>query len=387
MAEKALYFDGTDDKVEATSAFGDIDFKGQAFTIEFWYKRASVGPVDYGLLVYLGATTDANFVVSVLDVKALDRLDVGFNRSDGGATDRVIVLAGSLSSYITWTDWNYFCITYDGSGTPDTDTCKIYVNNVERQSGSGPGTWGHIQANIIRLGECDAIWDLKGTIDEVHISNIVRDSTHRATYYNSGNGKEFEPDANSICLYHLDDETSPTDDASANSNDGTVTGASWVDGFPFLVEKTSSDSGDGTEAGASLNSIYSLSEAGTGTEALLTRLLASAETASGLDTGWLLFTSGDAGTGLDAILTLEAILTGADSGSGTDVSFLIKALLSTDSGLGTEAIAALLARIVAGELMVGSDRLVVKIESAPTGGGMSLPPGGKTSIPSRRVNL
>jgi len=37
--------------------------------------------------------------------------------------------------------------------------------------------------------------------------------------------------------------------------------------------------------------------------------------------------------------------------------------------------------------MVGSDSLAVKIETAPKGGGMKLPPGGKTSIPSRRINL
>ena len=61
--------------------------------------------------------------------------------------------------------------------------------------------------------------------------------------------------------------------------------------------------------------------------------------------------------------------------------------LTTVSSSLAEAVATLLAKIVAGELMVGSDRLVVKVESAPKGGGMRLPPGGKTSIPSRRVSL
>lgn len=174
--------------------------------------------------------------------------------------------------------------------------------------------------------------------------------------------------------------------------------------YTAVTEKTSSETGSGTDAGASLSSAYSLSEAGSGVEALgsrfleaieegggaealLARLLAGAETASGLDAGGLFFTSNDVGSGLDAFLALKALLTGADSGSGIDTAFLIKALLSTDSGLGTEAVAALLAGIVAGELMVGSDRLVVKIESAPKGGEMRPPPGGKTSIPSRRVNL
>ena len=174
--------------------------------------------------------------------------------------------------------------------------------------------------------------------------------------------------------------------------------------YTAVTEKTSSETGSGTDAGASLSSAYSLSETGSGSEALgsrllgameagvgvetlLARLLAGAETASGLDAGGLFFTSGDVGSGSDAFLALKALLTGADSGSGIDTTSLIKALLSTDSGLGTDAIAALLARVVTGELVVGFDCLVVKVESAPTGGGMKLPPGGKTSIPSRRVNL
>lgn len=151
-----------------------------------------------------------------------------------------------------------------------------------------------------------------------------------------------------------------------------------------VTEKTSSETGSGSEA---VNSrLLGAIEEGQGAENLLARLLGSIENAYGLDTGWLLFTSSDVGSGLDAILAVEVLLTGADSGSGIDTSFLIKALLSSDSGVGTDAIAALLASVVGNELMVGSDCLVVKVELAPKGG-MRLPPGGKTSIPSRRANL
>jgi len=170
----------------------------------------------------------------------------------------------------------------------------------------------------------------------------------------------------------------------------------------YSVAKTSSDTGQGAET--LLSRAYILPEVGTGseslgsrllgvaeegggTETLLARLLASTETASGLDFGGLFFVSSDVGSGLDAILALEVLLTGADSGSGIDMSSLIKVLLSADSGLGTDVVVTLLAGIAVGELVVGSDRLVVKVESAPKGGGMRLPTGGKTSISSRRVNL
>jgi hypothetical protein len=152
-----------------------------------------------------------------------------------------------------------------------------------------------------------------------------------------------------------------------------------------VTEKTSSETGSGSEAVGSR--LLEVVEEGEGAENLLARLLAGIESAAGLDAGGLLFTSSDLGSGLDAILALEARLTGADSGSGVDMASLTKALLAADSGLGADAAAALLAKIVAGELVVGSDCFVAKVELTPKGGGMRLPPDGKTSIPSRRVNL
>jgi len=179
--------------------------------------------------------------------------------------------------------------------------------------------------------------------------------------------------------------------------------------YTAITEKSSSDTGQGAESlpgrayvlpesGAGSESLASrllgAMEEGGGVEALLARLLTGAETAVGLEVGAIFFLSADTGAGTDAIINLQARLTGADSGSGADIAFLIKALFTADSGLGADALVVLLVSIVSDELMVGSDRRVAKIETAPTGGGMKLPPGGKTSIssggktsiPSRRVN-
>lgn len=137
--------------------------------------------------------------------------------------------------------------------------------------------------------------------------------------------------------------------------------------YTATVEKTSSDGGSGSET--LLSRAYALPEVGAGSESLgprllgameeggggetlLARLLAGAETASGLDASGLIFLSSDVGLGSDTVLALEALLAGDDSSSGIDTSFLIKVLLSSDSGLGTEA-------------MAGSDSFTVKIETAP----------------------
>lgn len=172
--------------------------------------------------------------------------------------------------------------------------------------------------------------------------------------------------------------------------------------YTSVTEKASADTGQGTESlpgrayvlpenGAGSESLASrllgVMEEGGGTEALLARLLTGTETAVGLEVGAIFFLSADTGAGADAIINLQALLAGAESGSGADIASLIKALFAADSGLGADALVVLLVSIVSDELMVGSDRRVAKIESAPKGGDLRLPPGGKTSIPSRRVNL
>ena len=239
--------------------------------------------------------------------------------------------------------------------------------------------------------------------------NTIYDGTEKshgagATWYDESQQYTTNPNTGSAWTWDEVDamEIGISAKTSDDSGNAYPTQVYVVIDYTVVTEKQSSETGSGeeailsrslfmTEEGTGLGSLGSrllaAVEQGAGAETLLARLLTSTETATGLDAGGLIFISSDVGSGLDAILALEAWLTGADSGSGIDTAFLIKALLSTDSGLGTDAVAALLAGIVAGELMVGSDRLVVKIESAPTGGGMSLPPGGKTSIPSRRVNL
>jgi len=155
--------------------------------------------------------------------------------------------------------------------------------------------------------------------------------------------------------------------------------------YTALTEKTSSETGSGSDSlGARFLGVV---EEGQGAEALFARLLAGIESACGLEAGGLFFSSNDTGSGLDAVLSQGVQLVLNDAGSGVDLSSLLKALLSVDSGLGADAITTLLANIVTGELVVGIDCFVAKVESAPKGVGMKLPPGGKTSIPSRRVNI
>ncbi len=170
---------------------------------------------------------------------------------------------------------------------------------------------------------------------------------------------------------------------------------------------SSADSGSGVES--LLTRLLATSETGTGTETLLSRLLrhtdsglgadacltllatlARAETGSGLDAFINLITTAlatsDTGLGVDKLLGRGISL--VDAGSGLDTATLYKVFLSTDSGVGLEALANLLALIIASEVGSASEQLRAKIMTSAGAYDMKLPTKmGKAEIPSKGVNL
>ncbi len=169
---------------------------------------------------------------------------------------------------------------------------------------------------------------------------------------------------------------------------------------------SSADSGSGVES--LLTRLLATSETGTGTETLLSRLLrhtdsglgadacltllatlARAETGSGIDTFIGLITAlaaSETGLGVDKLLDRGISL--VDAGSGLDAATLYKVFLSTDSGVGLEALANLLALIIASEVGSASEQLRAKIMTSAGAYDMKLPTKmGKAEIPSKGVNL
>jgi len=169
---------------------------------------------------------------------------------------------------------------------------------------------------------------------------------------------------------------------------------------------SSTDSGSGLESLSSR--LLAASEIGTGTENLLSRLLghtdsgvgadasltllatlARAETGSGVDIFISLITAAlatsDAGLGIDKLLGRAISL--FDAGSGIDVATLCKVFLSTDSGVGLEALTNLLALILTTETGSASEQLRVKIMTSAGATDMKLPTKmGKARIPFKGVN-
>lgn len=363
QVDRAFSFDGTDDYVSVPHD-ASIEFADEDFTLELWIKADEN---DFGAqdTLFCKGSTGAPGSGKRYEAYAHPGEDYLLFAIDDDVTKSTV----TYNDLTNWADntWHYLVfrrntttnkieICLDGSEVgEDTDSTGDISSGETLYIGCGFSTSS-------RSNYTDAI------IDEFRISDQARSADWIKAQYLSMTGA-----FTSFAAEETETVTKTSSDTGAGVED--------LLSRAYILPET----GTGSEALGSR--LLGVAEEGGGNEALLTRLLASAQTASGLDFGSLFFASSDVGLGLDAILAVGAILTDTDSGSGTDISYLVKVLLSTESGLGTDTVAALIASIISSELMVGSDRLVVKVESAPKGGGMRLPPGGKTSIPSRRVNL
>ena len=167
--------------------------------------------------------------------------------------------------------------------------------------------------------------------------------------------------------------------------------ADSASGVESLVARllAASETGIGTET--LLSRLLRHTDSGLGADATLTLLatLARAETGSGVDAFVNLITaalaSSETGSGVDKLLGRAISL--LDAGSGLDVATLRKVLLSTDSGVGLEALADLLALIITAETGSASEQLKAKIMTSAGAADMKLPTKmGKARIPFKGVN-
>jgi len=169
---------------------------------------------------------------------------------------------------------------------------------------------------------------------------------------------------------------------------------------------SSTDSGSGVEA--LLSRLLATSETGTETETLLSRLLRHTDSGLGADAGLILLATlarAETGSGLDAVIGLTTAAPASsdtglgidkllgrgislvDAGSSLEAATLYKPFISTDSGVGLEALADLLALITASEAGSGSEQLRAKIMTSAGVSDMKLPTKmGKARIPSKGVN-
>jgi len=131
----------------------------------------------------------------------------------------------SDSNYVTWApidtlQWTYIVITKDAANNG-----KFYKNGQLVYSGNYANVtynWSRIDLGTVFYTAYGG-W-FKGWIDEIRMSNTVRSAASILNTYNSG--LAMSSDANTIGLWHFDQTTGTTLNATTGTN-GTLTNSNW----------------------------------------------------------------------------------------------------------------------------------------------------------------
>lgn len=127
-----LDFDGTDDKVEANSQFGDVDFEGQLFTIKFWFNMDSAKSASQAV-VGIKPTTATNKGIQIF-MRAQDgSIRCVLFRADNNITGKIGI--SSDTSIFSNDAWYQFILTHDGNAWNNTNT-NMYLNAVSKGTGT-----------------------------------------------------------------------------------------------------------------------------------------------------------------------------------------------------------------------------------------------------------
>jgi len=218
--ENALSFDGTDDYVNCGQD-ASLDTT-EAITVEGWCKRTGS---TTGTLA--GRYDHADIAKRAWSIRWVSNNYVYFN-------------IGGFSVYsplpVSDRDWHHFVGTYDR-----TDI-KFYVDGVLKHSAEVTDAILTPAVDVlIGAGYNSAPslgWPFPGLIDEVRIYNRAITADEVTYSYNSGQGR-YTPQSTAglVGWWHMDEGTGGTIfDETANDNDGTIDGATWVPGFPFPAE-------------------------------------------------------------------------------------------------------------------------------------------------------
>ena len=181
---KALYFDGSGDYAQATSAgttgFNFMHQNGATFTVLSWYKvdAFTAGTNLIGTNQVSGSESGFLFALRHDDRK----FDIFIGKSDSDLID----FSNSVQTPND-TDWHMLMVKYDDA----TGTVSASIDNGTVATSTGHNlTNTSNQTNYFTMGADGATngsWN--GDIDETSIWNRILTTAEITTIYNSGNGK------------------------------------------------------------------------------------------------------------------------------------------------------------------------------------------------------
>jgi hypothetical protein len=224
---QSLNFNGSDEHVIATSAKGDIEWSGQAFTMASWvYMTDSSKNAIMSLVPSTSSNDGAVLIIDEDDSNHHNSLALSFKEYGTSSNDNTVgvTAAATLHKY----KWHHIAVTYSGGGSGTIGNYNFYIDGSLFTTGKAlmggdfSGRTDTLTANKVYIGR-DKTSYFDGNMADVRLYDEVLTAGEISTLAESilpNQGKT----AGLIGWWKLD-ETSGTSaaDSSANSNAGTHT--------------------------------------------------------------------------------------------------------------------------------------------------------------------
>jgi hypothetical protein len=194
---------------------------GDAITLEAWVYKTALNTVSLQENLMDKSTklpTRAGYFLGIHDPAGEEPDSWEFNISNGTDEGCYLIVPFDMSLLNQW---------FHVAGVALANTLQLYINGQlvgEMDTCGEQVTPNTLDLVLGRWSPIDVAYFL-GILDEVRISNVARYDA------NFTPPARFAPDANTMALWHMDEGQGLTIyDASGNGNNGTISGAMWVEG-------------------------------------------------------------------------------------------------------------------------------------------------------------
>ncbi len=264
LSQKARNFNGSSDYISAADS-STLDMTSSPITVEIWFKRDVVGAIS-GLISKGGNGEYSPYTLVIDSANTIYFLE----SSDGSSWATMI----NSTATIIDNNWHYLV------ATNNLTTAYLYLDGVQIGSDTSPATSRWNNSSVLTIGAENKPSDNTkgrfhdGLIDEVKIDNVARTSDEIAEAYRLGRDHRFHnsltsaidlsdkslvpvsiasdqpgthlevtfgesefannvPDANTLGLWHLEEQTGSgayIKDSSSYAQHGTPTGTTFIQG-------------------------------------------------------------------------------------------------------------------------------------------------------------
>lgn len=232
MPNKALDFDGASGLVTVSDATSIQNIFDEGGTVECWINADGGGESDNGFIV--AKDTIWNLYVGG---ESASRVQIRFLHAFSGDNG----YWRTTSTEVAINTWTYIVVTYNNSTT--TNDPIIYVKGslvtlTESTAPTGTRTTD-VGSDLIIGNRVADNRTFDGTIDEMRLYTRILGATEVTANYNGGAGRYWPSDfRNLVVWWHMDEGSgSYIYDQTNRGNTGTITSASWVNGFDFLIQR------------------------------------------------------------------------------------------------------------------------------------------------------